>query len=86
MANIYTLKYFSPLIPFYLAYNSVVAWTGIWTFSLVIFLYVFVVLVELVLSPNKENVSKMEEEIRKEDPVYDYLLYFYVPLLYHVQW
>ena len=41
--------------------------------------FVAIPLLELVTKPNTKNLSKAEEAIRKEDPVYDWQLYVMLP-------
>ena len=56
---------------------------GWWAYSTAIFLYGFVPIVELLSKQDPKNITKYEEELRKDDPVYDYFLYFYIPLVYY---
>ena len=53
MANITILKYFSPLLLFYPAWKSLECWTGLWTYSVAILLYIAIPAIELCLKPNK---------------------------------
>ena len=73
------LKYFSVLIiPFlvYISFNS----KGWLTFLPAIFIFGFVPLLEFFIKPNKENFTKEEEKLAKENKLYTYLLYLTLPI------
>ena len=51
---------------------------GIWCWLTVIYAFVFVPIIELLMQPKVSNMSMAEEELAKDDPIYDYLLYLVV--------
>ncbi|MCI4668300.1 MAG: alkane 1-monooxygenase [Bacteroidia bacterium] len=53
---------------------------GVWSYSVIIFVYVLVPIVELFFKGSEENMNKIEEKIAREDRFYDYLLYGLVPV------
>jgi len=53
---------------------------GMWTWALPLYAYGFIPLFELMSKGNKQNMSKIEQEIAKNDRLYDYLIYSIVPL------
>jgi alkane 1-monooxygenase len=55
---------------------------GWWTALPLIYAWVFIPVVELFIKPNAENISKTEEELIKNDSVYDWWLYIIVVLQY----
>lgn len=71
------LKYTTPLVMYVLA---IIAFThtGIWCWLSVLFAWVLVPLLECFLKPNAANLSAAEEELLKNDRMYDYLLYFII--------
>ena len=79
------LKYFLVLtIPYlaYLAFNG----TGIITFAPFIQAFVIIPFIELFLVSNEKNLSDAEEEMIKDDRIYDVLLYLCLPTLYFLLW
>ncbi len=77
--KVHHLKYLSvysvPLIVFVSLYLE-----GWWTFSTLIYLFVFIPLAELFTQGSTKNMTAIEEELAKEDKFYDYLLYGLVPI------
>jgi alkane 1-monooxygenase len=75
-------------LKFCLAYTTpvLVIWSiaseNIWAFSAIIFTFVIVPLVELFTKGSTNNLSKVEEEMAKADPVYDWILFGLVPVQY----
>ena len=71
------LKYLNPLIVYLLA---IIAFThtGISCWLVLIYSWVFIPLAELFIQPSTKNMSDAEEELSKNDRVYDYLLYLIV--------
>jgi alkane 1-monooxygenase len=74
-------KYASPFIIFILAYLSFTG-NGWMTFLPLYWAYLIIPLLELLIKPDETNLEAAEEEMAKNDRVYDYLLYMIVPLLY----
>ncbi|MBI1781065.1 MAG: alkane 1-monooxygenase [Sphingobacteriales bacterium] len=79
--NIRAFKYASPLIVFGMAYFAFTL-KGWWVALPLLYAWIFIPLVELFIKPNNENVSKTEEELIKNDPLYDWWLYIIVVLQY----
>lgn len=75
------LKYASPLIVFVMAYYAFTL-KGWWTFLPMIYAWLAIPLIELLIKPNAENISKTEEELIKDDRIYDVWLYIIVVLQY----
>lgn len=71
------LKYTNPILIYVLALMSFTH-LGIWCWSAVIYAFVFVPILELLIQPKGSNMSMAEEELAKDDPIYDYLLYLVV--------
>jgi alkane 1-monooxygenase len=71
------LKYLNPLIVYGLA---IVAFThtGILCWLVLIYSWVFIPLAELFIQPSTKNMTAAEEELSKNDRIYDYLLYLIV--------
>lgn len=71
------LKYLNPLIVYSLA---IIAFThtGILCWLVLVYSWVFIPLAELFIQPSTKNMSAAEEELSKNDRVYDYLLYLIV--------
>lgn len=73
----YLLAYSLPALA-YLAFHS----HGWVTFAPMIEAFVLIPLFEVFLSPSKGNLSEIEEEMIKEDPVYDWMIYVIVPITF----
>ncbi len=73
------LKY---LVAFSLPLTFLVAlWLGgPWTFLPLAYAFGCVPLLELLINPGESNLDQVEEELRKEDPWYDWLIYMTVPV------
>ncbi len=78
-ANVW--KYFSVLTAPLVAFVSL-TYNGIWAWATIIYVFIVIVLLELILPQSQQNFDKAEEQIHKADPVYDYLLYMIVPIQY----
>ena len=79
--KIKAFKYLSPCLIYYGAITSLLSqgWI-IWTPLL--YAWVLIPLLELFIKPDATNVTEAEEEMAKNNKVYDYLLYLIVPLQY----
>lgn len=75
------LKYLSPLLFIYFSWVSFHQ-NGWLCYLPVIFAFVFVPLAEFFLKPSSSNLNVAEEELVKNDPVYDALLYLFFFLHY----
>ncbi len=73
------IKYLNPLAVYALAIVSFTS-TGLLCWLVLIYSWVFIPLLELFIKPNTKNISEAEEELLKNDRVYDYLLYLIVLL------
>lgn len=60
--------------------------SGILAFSCLIFVYILVPFLELFATANKHNLEDTEEEVVSKDPLYDWLVYLMVPVLYFMLW
>ena len=54
--------------------------SGIFAFTAIFSLYVFVPILEYILPQDSYNLTKNEKELAKEDKFYDWILYLLVPL------
>lgn len=73
------IKYTNPLLIYVLAFLAFTN-TGFWCWLTFFFIWIIIPLVELFIKPDASNMSAAEEEVAKNDKVYDYLLYFIVML------
>ena len=73
------LKYLSILILPVVTYISFTSY-GWLTFLSPIVFYGFVPFLEFLIKPNKENFTKVEEKIEKENKIYTYILYLTIPI------
>lgn len=73
------LKYFSVLTLPIVVYISFTNY-GWLTYIPIIFVFAFIPILELFIKPNKNNFSKEEEKIEKENKLYTYLLYSTLPI------
>lgn len=77
--KIRVLKYLFPVSMYLLAYLSFTG-DGIFPWLTMLYAWVFIPLLELLISPDEKNMNAAEEEMAKHDRRYDYLLYFFVAL------
>ena len=87
--GIRAFKYASPLVVFVMAYFAF-TYKSWWVALPLIYAWIFIPVVELLIKPRAENLSKTEEEMVKNDSLYDYWLYIivllqYVALFYFLQ-
>lgn len=75
------LKYLLPTLTYVGAVRSFTG-TGIEVWLPLAYAFVAIPLLELCIRPSAANLSEAEEAIAKADPLYDWLLYFIVPLQY----
>ena len=81
MRTIRALKYGLPFILFLAAgYAFQVTGWQVWIPMLLV--WVLIPSLELLVAPRAENLSAAEEEMAKQDKIYDYLLYLSVPMQY----
>ena len=68
------------------AYTAVVVgyisftYTGIWAFATVLYAYALIPIVELFIKPDNKNLTEAEEELIKDDKIYDWIIYLMVPI------
>ncbi len=79
--NIRFLKYLAIFTGPAIGYISLTQ-LGWWTWALPIYAFLFIPFVELFAKGSDENMSEAEEELTKNDRLYDYLLYLQVPIQY----
>ncbi len=75
------LKFILPLIFYVLAYFSF-SYSGWLTWAPMIYGWIVIPGLELLVKPNEQNFSKMEEDIAKSNKLYDLMLYLIVPFQY----
>jgi len=75
------LKYATPLIIFAGAYHSFTS-TGFTIFLPLIYAWVFIPIFELIVKPDDRNMDAAEEEMAREDRLYDIWLYIVVAFQY----
>lgn len=81
MPSAKSLKYALPFILPLLFVSGILV--GGWlTFAPLIFAFGIIPLLELLISPNPENLESAEVEMHRKDRSYDFLLYLVVPLIY----
>jgi len=73
----YLIAYLVPLAAFASIYYK-----GLFSFSVVVIAFGVIPLAEFFMGKSKENLSDQEEEIAKQNKLFDFLLYFHLPLLY----
>ena len=73
------IKYLSPLTMYLLAILSF-GGHGLLTWSPLIFAWIIIPIAELFIRPDIKNLSTAEEELARDDRLYDFLLYLIVPL------
>lgn len=59
---------------------------GWMTYFTVLYAFGLIPFLEVVLPPDARNLAKAEEELIKDDPIYDWLLYLVVPVVYALSW
>ena len=70
----YLSSYLVPIAVFLSIYMG-----GYYSFGAIIFLFILIPFVELFTKLDTSNMTAIEEDVAKEDRIYDYLLYFLVP-------
>ncbi len=73
----FSLAYITPLIVLFSLYTE-----NYGAYTAVFILFVMIPLIELFTKGSTDNLSKIEEELAKENKVYDWMLYGLVPLQY----
>ena len=77
--TIKVFKYLSPIIVYVLAWLAFTQ-NGLLTWSPMIYAWVLLPLAELFIKPNEKNMNAAEEELAKNNRLYDYMLYLIVVL------
>ncbi len=57
-----------------------ISFGGIWVFLTPFYAFFFLAALEMLMPLSKKNMSEIEEEVNKKDPVYDWMLYLNVPV------
>lgn len=57
---------------------------NVWVFLPVVYAFMLIPVVESIVPPDARNLSKLEEELIKDDPLYDRILYLHVPIQFFV--
>ena len=73
------LKYFSAVSFYILAYLSFTS-QGLICYLTLIYAWILIPALELIIPPNLKNLEKAEEDLAKQNPWYDYVLYVIVLL------
>ena len=73
------LKYFSAVSFYILAYLSFTS-HGLTCYLTLIYAWILIPALELIIPPNLKNLEKAEEDLAKQNPWYDYVLYVIVLL------
>ena len=79
--NVRSLKYASPLVIYAFSFNAFLS-RGWMIFLPLLIVWVFIPLIELLVRPDVRNLDNAEEELSKDDRIYDFWLYMIVPLQY----
>lgn len=79
--SIRAFKYFSPFIIYLGAFRAFTT-TGWQIWLPLAYAWFIIPLIELFIKPDNSNLSEAEEELLKQDKIYDALLYLVVPLQY----
>lgn len=68
------IKYLAPLSIYVLAFLSFTK-TGLWCWLALLYSFVFIPSLELLIKPNTQNMTAIEEDVAKQNLWYDYVLY-----------
>ena len=79
--HIKAFKYLSPISIYGLSFIAFFS-TGWLVWSPLIYAWVIIPLIELMIHPDERNMTTAEEELAKNDNMYDYLLYAFVLMQY----
>lgn len=58
------------------------SYQGVWSWFPIVYAFVVIPVLELLFPANTTNLTTVEEDLIKDDPVYDWLIYITVPVLY----
>jgi alkane 1-monooxygenase len=75
----FSLVFSVPIVVLFSIYSE-----NYWSFSTVVFIFLIIPFFELFTKGSTKNLTKIEEEIAKEDKLYDWLLYILVPTQYFI--
>ncbi|MBK6730537.1 MAG: alkane 1-monooxygenase [Bacteroidetes bacterium] len=78
------MRYFKYILPYSIPLTSFISIYagGIFSFLALFYSFMFLPLLELLLPQDEKNLSAAEEELAKKDKVFDWMLYFNMPLVY----
>jgi alkane 1-monooxygenase len=77
--NTRAFKYLSPITIYLLAFLAFTA-EGLIAWAPMIYAWIIIPILELMIKPNEKNMTAAEEELAKQDKLYDYMLYVFVAL------
>lgn len=80
--NLKSIKYLTVAVPLIIFAYISFTMHNLCTFGVVIFALIIVPILEFMLPGNGGNFTDEEEEVVKNDPSYDYVLYAMIPILY----
>ena len=79
VAFIKSFKYTTPFVMYllsYLAFNN----TGILCWVPLLYVFFFIPILELFIAPDPKNLDVVEEQLAKENKLYDIIIWLTVPL------
>ena len=79
--SLVSLRYLLSFSLYVFAYFSF-SGSGIWTYSLVFYVYLFIPFLELVSKPNYLNIAPEEIDVIQNQKIYDYIIFLVVPFQY----
>jgi alkane 1-monooxygenase len=85
MRNWHKLRYLFTFIGPCLGFVGLTG-SGIWCWSLVLFGFVLIPLLELLMRPTRNSMGPAEQAAAEKDPFYDLLLYALVPMQWALLW
>lgn len=81
--NFKPFKYIAPFLVYILAIISF-TFSGWYVYVGLIYAWLIIPLLELFLQPDESNMNEVEEQLAKQNKLYDYWLYLIVPLQYFI--
>ena len=75
----YIFVFVSPAVVIFSLYSA-----GLWSYFALVFTFLIIPACELLMKSSTTNMSNAEEEVAKNDKLYDYLLYTLVPLQFGI--
>ncbi len=75
------LKYLT-ILSLPLTVGLALEWQAAWSFLPLLYIFGLVPALEWLAPPDARNLSRTEEDLRKDDPLYDWVIYLAVPVQY----